>query len=157
MTDELNKTRAYALRILGFRAHSVAEIRQKLSQRKLPDSAIRQVVEELRNQGYLNDRRFAQELVRGLVRRKAVGRYYILSKLRDHLIDSTIANEILSREFTVEKETELAREAAARKAEEFEVKLSKLSRVQKGRIIRFLNSRGFDNDVIRETVENMAK
>ena len=157
MTDDLDKTRAYALRILGFRSHSVAEMQQKLLQRKLPESAIRQIVDELRNQGYLNDRRFAQELVRSLIRRKAVGRYYILAKLRDHLIDSTIANEILPREFPVEKEKELAQKAAARKAEEFEVKLNKLSRVQKGRIIRFLNSRGFDNEVISETVDSMAK
>ncbi len=156
MNDELNKARAYAMRLLGFRSQSVAEMQKKMIRKKFSRSTVQAVVNELRSQGYLNDNRFAKELIQSTVRRKAVGQFYLRKKLLEHGISESIINDILAKELPEDKEKELAREAAAHKIEEFQVKLSRISTMQKGKLARFLNSRGFAGDIIREILDELT-
>ena len=115
------------------------------------------MIAELRNQGYLNDNRFSQELIRGLINRKPVGRFYLLAKLKDHGVPEDIARAELDKAYSVDKERELGQRAAQDKAAEFEVKLSRLSYNQKAKISHFLNSRGFGSDVISDILDNFDR
>ncbi|MFC1721473.1 regulatory protein RecX [Patescibacteria group bacterium] len=153
MSDDLAPAQAYAMKLLGFRSHSIAEMQQKMARKKFSHESIKEVIAGLRNQGYLNDHRFTQELIRSLIRRKPVGRFYLMAKLKDHGIPEEIARVGLANEFPLEKEKELAKQAAERKMEEFEVKLSRISYNQRAKLSRFLNSRGFSSEIIGDTLD----
>jgi regulatory protein len=52
-----------ALRLLGYRARSEAEIQRKLSEQGFDEAVIRPVLERLKEHGFLGDDKFAQEWV----------------------------------------------------------------------------------------------
>lgn len=153
MPADKKNIKSQALRLLGFRQQSVAEMQQKLIRKGFSRDEVLQVINELRLKGFLNDNRFAQEIVENTMRSKAVGRFYITKKLKQHGIDDGLAREVVSRIFTPEKELELCKKAADRKIEEFEVKLSSISRNQKAKLSSFLSSRGFGSDIISEILD----
>jgi len=155
MEDDISSVRAYAMRLLGFRSQSVAEMQRKMQRRKFSPQAIQEVIQELRRQGYLNDPRFAAEFVRSTIRRKEVGEFYLRQKLFERGIPDKIITDTLLKEYSLEKRRELAMQAAKRKAEEFRVKLQRLSTKQRSQIASFLSSRGFSGDIIQDTLEMM--
>lgn len=155
MEDEISQTRTYAMKLLGFRSQSVAEMQRKMQRRKFSPQAIQDVIRELRRQGYLNDTRFAAEFVRSTIRRKEVGEFYLRQKLFERGIPTKIISDTLLKEYPLERRRELALRAAKRKAEEFRVKLERLSTKQRSQIASFLSSRGFSGEIIHDTLEMM--
>jgi regulatory protein len=63
-----------AIRLVGFRAHSEAELRQKLLRRGCEPADVEATLERLRGQGYLDDDAYA----RSLVARRSAGRGTVL-------------------------------------------------------------------------------
>lgn len=53
-----------AVRALGRREHTAAELRTKLSQRDFPDDVITPVLQRLQDDGYLSEARFAESFLR---------------------------------------------------------------------------------------------
>lgn len=86
--------RAYALavRLLGSRDHSSAELTRKLAQRDVDEASIATALEELREANYLNDERFAHALAEQRLR-GGRGPMAIRAKLRERGIDTALADE----------------------------------------------------------------
>ena len=157
MEDQYKKAKLSAIRFLGFRSQTVVEMQQKLTRQGFDQRTVLQVVSELRNTGYLNDERFAQEFIRYQLMRKPTGRFLMTAKLKEHGVSEDVINRIISRELSADKEKELALEVAEGKKKELRIKLAKLSSLQKQKIGQYLSSRGFSSDIVWETIERLDK
>lgn len=79
---------------LDLRDHSERELRNKLS-RKYDENSVNTAMEKLLDLGLVNDRRYAELLVRELYERKKYGRNRVKNELYKRGIDSEIINEVI--------------------------------------------------------------
>ena len=79
---------------LDLRDHSERELRTKLS-RKYDENSVKTAMEKLIDLGLVNDRRYAEFLVRELYERKKYGRNRVKNELYRRGIDSEIINEVI--------------------------------------------------------------
>ncbi len=83
-----------AMYSLDLRDHSEREIRNKLS-RKYDEQSVDSAVEKLLDYGYVNDKRYAENLARELFERKKFGKSRVKSELYKRGIASEVINEII--------------------------------------------------------------
>ena len=157
MDDYYKKAKQSALRLLAFRSQSIAEMQQKLTRQGYEQRTVAQVINEMRNTGYLNDDRFAQEFVRYQLIRKPTGRFLLHAKLKEHGINDDIADRSLAQALPEDREKELALQLAHEKKKELRIQLAKLSALQKQKIGQYLSSRGFASDLVWETIDQLEK
>jgi regulatory protein len=92
----MDKTRAAALRMLSRRDHTAAEIRRKLADADHDPEDISRVIDALRAEGAIDDRRVAEAYVSTASRVKGRGRLRIAQELQARGIDRTLADETTS-------------------------------------------------------------
>ena len=126
------------------------EVTDKLKNMRMIPEAIDNIIVHLIQHNYLNEERFALAFVSGKVNIKRWGRI----KIRQHLKQKRISDystkkglESISEEDYYKNATDLA-----------EKKLNSLSREKGGyakkvKVYRFLSSKGYETDVIREIVD----
>lgn len=139
-----------ALGLLQRREHTTFELRRKLKARGVEDSEIDTLFVRLTELGFLDDRRAAELLVKGELRRRAVGRAMLAGRLRQRGLSSEIIREALES-FDDSWEADQAKEAATRW----------LQRNQRGAgtreaLIRHLKNRGFGWSSIRIVLDCVA-
>ena len=83
----------YALRLLGGRAHSIGELREKLSRRAEQTADVLGVVARLKELGYLDDRGFAEAFSRARLENEGLGRRRVLSDLRKRRVAPAVAEK----------------------------------------------------------------
>ncbi len=137
----------YALRSLGRRMQSRAELERKLRARTTPEVA-RSVLERLVEWGYLDDRAFAEAFVRS--RRGRWGGLRIAAELRRRGVDERIVREALA-EGGEEGEGEMARALALLDKSAWRHKS------EHARMVRFLQARGFALAVAVEAAQRYQK
>jgi regulatory protein len=76
-----------ALAILARRPHSVAEVRRALEKKFPGNPANEDAIARLRSLGYLNDKKFAEQLASSLARNKSFGRFRVRRELKAKLVD----------------------------------------------------------------------
>jgi regulatory protein len=107
-----------ALRLLNFRERSSGELRSRLIDDGYAPSVADAAVERARDLGFLDDRRFAEGLVRSLVTGKRQGRRRIAQALSAKGVDEALAAEVLDalceRDDERERAIQLARSLASR-------------------------------------------
>src|SRR5207249_1808266 len=82
---------AYALRILGGRAHSIGELREKLRRRAMRAEDVDDVLARLKQAGYLDDRRFAEAFAAARLSGEKFGRTRVLQDLRQRRVSPGLA------------------------------------------------------------------
>jgi len=88
-----------ALAMLARRPYSVAEMRRAL-ERKFPGSdAAGEVVARLRSQGYLDDKKTAEQLASSLARNRHFGPHRIRRELKARLLDYRFIEPAIARAF----------------------------------------------------------
>ena len=97
LAPEERARRAYAaaVRLLGSRDHSSAELARKLALREFDEAAVASALTELRAAGYLDDERFAHALAEQLLGRRR-GPMAIRAKLRERGIDGGLADDAIA-------------------------------------------------------------
>ncbi len=148
------RAREVALRFLSYRARSVREVERRLGREGFPEQVIREVVHRLQETGLLDDRHFARLWVRDKMHRGPYGRVALRHQLHQRGISREIIDAILDEELPEPLERSLAAEAAAR-AWRRHAKGSPVTRLRK--TYSFLARRGFDPDVLRETMEQVQQ
>ncbi len=131
-----------ALRILALRDHAERELRDKLIRKGYQKEEVEETIEKLRELRLLDDKEFALKYALER-RRKLFGDLKIEFELRNKGVKEEVIAEALKRaeEFLNEK-------VAA------ELLLQKRSNYSREKNIRFLSSRGYRWDTIKELVEN---
>ncbi len=97
----------HALRLLGKRALSAGEVRQKLESRAASPEDVRQVVEKLRQLGCLDDRRFAEAFSTARLENEGFGKQRILRDLRRRRVAPAVAAEAARQAYAETDETTL--------------------------------------------------
>jgi len=118
-----------ALRILGYRFNSEAELRRKLAAKRFDEAAIAETIARLREEKWLDDERFAGAFVRTRVL-KGIGRLRIRGELRNAGVSEEAAERAI-RENT-EGEEERLRAAVEKLSRRFGADRNKIaSRLQR--------------------------
>lgn len=105
----------YALRALGSRAHSRSELREKLRRRAERPGDVEAVLSRLRENGYLDDRRFAADYASRRLESQGFGKARVLRDLQQRKVARTVAEQAVRETFRDVDETELAEKFLHRK------------------------------------------
>jgi regulatory protein len=128
-----------ALNLLGFRARSEAEIRERLARYGFVGETIDAVVVRLEELGYLDDAEFARVKAREKARRYGPRRVSV--ELKKSGIGEALAREVVQQEFAGRSEVGEARSAAARRYN------GRGSDAEARRVYGFLVRRGYSAEV----------
>jgi SOS response regulatory protein OraA/RecX len=140
----VNETYLYALKLLRGHDYTVAMLREKLAARfgYVP----RQVLDQLIDSKFLNDRRFAENYV---ARRKDRGARTLREELVVRGVAASLTDEILSQ-----TEWPSLQEALAAKMDGWKLRTPLQSR-DAARLFRAMLRLGYDEDAIREEIEQL--
>ena len=128
-----------ALNLLGYRARSEAEIRERLGRYGYAGETIEAVVGRLEELGYVDDAEFARLKAREKARRYGPRRVSV--ELRKSGVGEELAREAVEEQFAGRSEVEEARSAAARRYN------GRGSDAEARRVYGFLVRRGYSAEV----------
>ena len=90
----------YALKLLASKPRSVEELREKLSRRRtVTEETANQIIERLKDLGYLNDQRFASAFALSRIASRPIGKARVKRDLRHRKVSTEIADEALDLAF----------------------------------------------------------
>ena len=138
--DTAQELRARALRLLARRDHSRAELERKLEPHAGSPEVVAGILEALVQRKQLSDERYAEERARSLSRK------YGAAKIRQDLKARGVDQDVINR---VSTEHELERAVAILRRK---FRAPAVSREEHARRGRFLQSRGFSYDVIKNAL-----
>ncbi len=105
----------YALRLLGLRAHSTGELREKLLRRAECADDVGPILLRLKEYGYLDDRRFAEGYSAARLENQGFGKARVLSDLRRKRVAPKVAEEAVRGVYSGADEITLIEEYLRRK------------------------------------------
>jgi regulatory protein len=135
-----------ALNLLGYRARSEAEIRDRLTRFGYVEGTIEGVVLRLQELGYLDDAEFARMKAREKARRYGPRRVSV--ELRNSGVGEALAREVVEEEFAGRSEVGEARSAAARRYN------GRGSDAEARRVYGFLVRRGYSAEVCAQVARD---
>lgn len=142
--------RSLALRLLGRRDYTAAELRQKLVDRETPPDDAEAVIAQLQAEGLVDDRRAAAAHVRTAANLKLRGRGRIARELAARGVDAEVAGEALGS-LPPETDAEAIAKILARKRLP-----ARLSQPERRRIFQHLLRRGFSADAISRALRSRS-
>ena len=131
------------MRLLARREHSRAELARKLQTHVQPEEDLESLLDDLVQRKLLSDERYAESRTRQLSRKFGAAR--IVYELRASGIDKELAS--VASKAIRETEIERAREVWRRK-----FRAAPVTREERAKQMRFLQSRGFSFDAIRAAI-----
>lgn len=106
---------SYALRLLGGRAHSTGEMREKLRRRAARLGDVDDVLVRLKDHGYLNDQRFAESFAAARLANDQLGRTRVVQDLRQRRVAPALAERSVREVYQDVNEEALIEEWIRRK------------------------------------------
>jgi regulatory protein len=132
-----------AVVLLKIRPHTSAEITRKLILKGFNATSVREVTDELMQQGLINDQQFAENFLENLIKFKTFGFYGLKAKLMQRGIDRETIDSLLAEKLSLEVESEIAKRLIDRNKNMERIKLmQKLSR------------KGFRAETIQEVLKS---
>ena len=143
--DPLSRARLQALRLLKVRPRTEAELRSRLSRKRVPDPVADRLLDELKAKGLVNDAQFARYFAAQQMDFRPVGRRGLLTRLRAKGVPPALAAEAAAGAVAAEDELAAARRLASQRAP----RLAGLGpAAAQRRLFGFLSRRGFSSEVI---------
>jgi len=106
---------SYALKALGGRAYSAGELREKLRRRAARAGDIDDVLARLKQDGYLDDRRFAEHFASARLNNDRFGRGRVIQDLRQRRVAPALAEKTVKEVYEDVDEQKLIEEWIRRK------------------------------------------
>jgi regulatory protein len=146
INDELKvKAHNSALRLLGYRMRSCAEMKQRLAEKKYPKNIIEEVIDKLLKIEYLNDNEFANAFAHDKVKSKKIGPLALRMEFIPHKIDPDILEKTIDKVYEKYPISDLIKQLLDKKKIQFGTKLEKKT---KKRIQNLIMRKGFAwNDI----------
>ncbi len=138
--------------ILDRRLHPTARIRDKVLEKGYSPVAVDAVLEQMASRGLYSDRRYCEAYCRDCLASRAVGRRYLVSKLRAKRVPSSIAVEVVNEILDAETEEVLADRAAETRWKRIR-NTGDMKALAK--VVRFLQGRGFDAGTANRAARRM--
>jgi regulatory protein len=105
----------YALRVLGRRAHSSAEIQQKLIQRAAAAADVPRVMAKLKDYGFADDQKFSEVFSSTRLSNEGFGKLRVMRDLQTKRIPRKVAEAAIEKAFAGTSEEQLIDQFLARK------------------------------------------
>ncbi len=141
-----------ALKYLTTKARTVREMELYLDKREYGEYEVYQVVERLKELGYLNDETYACDFVRTRLATRPISR----AKLREQLYAHKLPADAIDAAIAQVSE-QMEEENAAAVAEKFLRMFAQLPEEQRrGRLLRRLCARGYGYDTVRACMAKLA-
>ena len=141
----------YAMKLLGVRPYSEFELCQKLRKKGYEIKEINSALVDCSRYGFINDELFARDYAESLSA-KGYGKFVIIRKLRE----KHIAEELIEVALSVLADPM----SDARRAFDFKIRMLKTekdSKKHREKLYRFMLSRGFTSDIIRQLYDEYLK
>ena len=145
----VRQVREKALDLLARAPHTTFSLRMKLHKRNFESRAVEEVLQFLKRQEYLDDRRYAEDWLRSRIERRPEGRAVLIAGLLRKGVPREIAEGSVNRYLT----PALERENAVRALE----KLKRSGETDPAKLRRKLRARGFSFPLIRRVVEGKSE
>lgn len=144
--DELrSKVFNSAVRLLGYRMRSCAELKDRLIEKKYPVELIDDNIEKLLKMGYLNDGEFAVAFANDKVKSKKIGPISLRIEFLQHKIESNLLENTINDVYDKYPISDLIKQLLDKKKIAFGMKLDQKT---KKRIQDLLKRKGFSwNDI----------
>jgi regulatory protein len=104
-----------ALRALGARARSIGELREKLRRRARNEADVDAVLAKVKEAGYLDDRRFAENYAAARLEDQGLGKMRVLRDLRQKRVAPDLAAQVTEQTYAETNEADLIEEFLRRK------------------------------------------
>ncbi len=143
-----------ALRALMRRAHSVHEMKQKLARRTDNELLVRVVMARLKENGQLDDERYAQQFTRDRTQSRKQGKFRIARDLRARGVADNQINAAIEDAAAATDTVAMVRQRIERKMRSYrgEIDERKIASIY-GSLLRA----GFPSDVIRKELKNLTR
>jgi len=143
-----------ALRALMRRGHSVHEMQQKLARRTDNELLVRVVMARLKENGQLDDDRYARQFTRNRTQSRKQGKFRIARDLRSRGISDRTINAALEESAEQSNPADLVRQRIERKLKSYqgEIDDKKIACIY-GSLLRA----GFPSDIIRKELKAMTR
>ncbi len=136
-----------AVRLLARRDHSEREMINKLKQIGHSSDEISLVIEQLRQKGYIDDAKIKRQTIEKLVSEQHYGLRMLVGKLR--LKGLTVSSEEIRQFLSREEEWKTAEKLVDKRFKSWDAE-------NYPKIARFLNNRGFSQEVLSQMAENAS-
>lgn len=150
-SEQVEKAKERALRLLDYRARSRTEVAQRLRRAGFADEVVEETLERLEALGLIDDSQFAGTWVNHRLVGKAMGKTRIKWELRQKGIQKETVEEALA---AVDADQQY--ESAMRLAVSRWDKDSPDEPAQRRRLASYLRRRGFDWDTINRVLDELA-
>jgi regulatory protein len=141
----VSRVKREAYRLLAVRGRTARELRDRLRQHGYLSADIDEVMHQLVNDGYVDDRKFAFDWARYRLQEKPLGRRRLAWEIQRRGIDSKLLEEVLDNIYTEFSPVALAEQALRRHLRHTSVPRSTSERKK---LSRYLMNLGFDLDTI---------
>jgi len=143
--DEIRKAYNSAIAYLAHKMRTEKEVRGHLKEKKLEEAAIDEVIIRLLDQGYLNDKEYADAYVRTQISTTDKGVYTVKMELKERGVAEPFIEEAL-KQYTPEEQFEKAKDLAEKYARKYS---AESERVLKQKLDAMLRRKGYQTDAIQ--------
>jgi regulatory protein len=156
LTPDEQRARAFqrAVKLLAAKPRSIAELRERLSERTASKAVIETVIERLREYGYLDDERYALGYASAKLRQQPIGRRRLKQNLAMKQVDRAVADEALDQVFAETSEEELIDQAIEKRTR---VRGRPKTRAEAKSLFDYLLRQGFPFDLVGDKVRALSK
>lgn len=151
--DECHRARRRLIGYLALRVKSIADARSYLEKAGFGDEAIHDAIDHAIERDFLNDRCFAERLVRTRLKTSTVGPLRLLADLLSHGIDTAMAEEVLRPQFDPEWQRREAEKLAAKQT----AAKPDTGPKRRNKIFDMLQRRGFEAEIAREVAARSTR
>lgn len=146
-----NQVKKKALNLLSRRDHSKKELKYKLIKRGFSAEKIEDILQELINDGYLNDKKFAEEWIKNRINKKPRGKNLIKAELLEKGVDKKIIETKLNNLLDPDKEKQMAEILTDKWLNKRNCK----NKETKEKLYRYLKNKGFNDEIIRKIITDI--
>jgi len=152
--DDFEKFYRASINYLSFRPRSEKEMRDYLTKKKCDDKTLKRIIESLLRTKFLNDEEFARRFIEQRTKIKPKANRVIKYELKQ----KGISQELIDKLFEDKEESAVSDFSKA--LELAERKLPRYAKIEDKRKVyekmsRFLASKGFDWDTIKEVIDQV--
>lgn len=137
----------YALFLLNLSMRTVSEVEQKMVKRGYGKKVIIQVINNLKEDKFLDDDNYAEVFINSMKNYKTWGRFMMKKKMLEKKLPASLIEQKLSELVTDEDELEIAKRFVSKQINDSKA-LKKLDYQDKQKLMRKLMSRGFAMDTV---------
>ncbi len=146
------RCKTMALDYLAICPRSAAEMERYLSRKRYDMILIREIVEGLREAGYIDDADYAARYIGNRLSKKLVGKQLLQVELQKKGIPRAIINQALKDSKSLYSDQDALFALAQKKYDAIKHKKNSMAKLS-----YFLHSRGFDTDMVSSVIERILK